>query len=158
MVDVSAAGSIDPGNSVQPEHLADAVVQIVEHGAKRLRRIGGGLLIEQLVRRGCTGPGGQLLGQILGQSHELLVVGDGGRLAQQLDHGPDAGLQVDRHPARRGFAVGAFVHRLLAGFAQQFDGRIFIAARLLQGLFAVHHGQARPLAQGFHRCRRDIRH
>ena len=152
--------AVDPHDPRQLEHLADAVEHVVLLLRQRRAGLLGRRLLQQLLGRLAPGPGGQLLGQVVGQLDELLAVGHRRAFAAQLDHRADCPPR-SRHRRRSGRPRS----RGPAGFpsscpllAQPVDRRVLVAAGLLQGLLAVHHGQAGPLAQRLDRRRGNLCH
>src|SRR6266436_2112874 len=103
---------------------------------------------------------GDLHGDVLHQRLELLVAGREVRLAVDLDQHADLAAQVDVRPHRAlcGAAAGLLPRRGQALLPQPGDRLLDVAARLQQGLLAVHHPRAGLLAQVLHHRRRHFRH
>ncbi len=90
VMDVAAVRTVDPHDPLELEHLADAVVQVVELLPQRCDPSWPGEgWSSRCVGRSRAGTRGKLLGQVVGQCHELLVVGHRGAFAAQLDHCAD---------------------------------------------------------------------
>ena len=87
------------------------------------------------------------LGDSVGESEEVLVLGDEVGFAVDLDqHGLAAGLR--HHDATfGGDAIGLLVSLGQALLAQPFDRRVHVAVVLGKCLFALHHAGAGTLAQ-----------
>src|SRR5712664_1850053 len=103
---------------------------------------------------------GDLHGDVLHQRLELLVAGREVRLAVDLDQHADLAAQVDVRPHRAlcGAAAGLLPRRGQALLPQPGDRLLDVAARLQQGLLAVHHPRAGLLAQVLHHRRCHFRH
>ena len=114
------------------------------------RRLAGRRLGQQLLGRRRAGARGQLLGQVVGQLHELLVGRPPGR-SRNAGRPSRRRWPSGRRRRRSGRTVVArparFSIDLRARLAQQLDRLVRVAAGLLQGLLAVHHGQAGLLAK-----------
>ena len=141
---IAAATAVDPHDPLDLEHLADLVVQVVKLLFQRGRRpcsaTAGPTAPRAMARAGARG---QLLGQVGGQLHEVLVAGHRGAFAAEVDHRADIGVgaDVDGDTAGSRGPAGPFLHQLGPRFAKQFDGLVDVAVGLLQGLLAVHHGR-----------------
>jgi hypothetical protein len=90
-----------------------------------------------------------LLCHILGELNEFLVFGHRGRLATQFNHGANGRIEigVDREPAFGRFPILTDCLGLNALLPQRFNGGFFVSLRFLKCSLAVHHRQARTIAQ-----------
>ena len=117
---------------------------------QRLARLAGRRLGEQLLGRGGARAGGQLLGQVVGQLRRTPSLAATGALSHRsstIAPTPLVPIGMQTDPAERGLAPDAALLHLDAVLAQPLDGRLLVAAGVLQGLLAVHHRQAGLLAQ-----------
>ena len=157
---IPAARGINANQPRQVKHLANSVRDFVALLSQRDPRMAGRGLTPQRIRRLRTWPRCQLRDQVVGKLAELLMIGNRRRFTLQLDHPTHAGIDAaeERDPAGLGRPTKACCHGLLALFAQVSDGRRLVAVSLLQGPFALHHGQLRLVTQVFDRCGGDLRH
>ena len=154
VVGVAAAGCVDPADPGEVEHLAHPVEEVVFEFAERLVGMGLALLGQQVGRGLRPGPEGQRLGDVIGEILEIVAVRDRGALALELDHRADTlrGIGVDGKPAGRHLAVGPHRLGLDPLLAQPLHGLLRVAAAFLERLLALHHREARLVAEGHH-CR-----
>ena len=155
MVGIAAARCVDPADPRQFKHFPHAIEEVVLQFAQRAVGMGQALLRQQIVRRLGARAKGQRFGDV---SHEVLEVGaagHGGALALHFDHGTNTLGQVgvDSQAAGGSLTIGTHRLRLHTLLPQPIDGLVGVAATCLQGLLALHHRQARLVAEGHHgRC------
>src|SRR5438132_2177486 len=103
---------------------------------------------------------GDLHRDVLHQRLELLVPGSEVRLAIDLHQHADLAAEVDvrAHRAFGGAAAGLLPCGGQALLPQPGDRLLDVAARLQQGLLAIHHSRAGLLAQLLHHRRSHFRH
>ncbi len=94
---------------------------------------------------------------LLGKRAELLVLRDGLGLAADRDDRPTFSCTRSR-PALGRLATGTLRRRRHAFLAQQLDGFVEVAVRLLERALAVHHPRARRIAELLHHRGGDLGH
>src|SRR5215204_344451 len=101
--------------------------------------------------------GGDVERDVAGEGHEVVVAGDEVGVAVDLDEHADLGVAVDVGLDR---ALGGLAAAHLLGLdaeadAQQLHGLVEVAVGLLEGLLALHHPRARPVAELLDQLGRD---
>src|SRR5580693_2025316 len=96
--------------------------------------------------------GRDLYRHLVGEAHEVVVLGDEVGVAVDLDQHAHlrARVHVRLHRALRGRALAQILDFLALLHAQDLDRLLDVSLRLRQRLLAVHHPRARALAQRLH--------
>ena len=149
LVDLPIPGNDDSIRSIElvAARLADAILEGKAETAVETQAAAEGA-------EGGEGAEGQSLGDVVGEVLEVGAAGHRRALALDLDDGADALGRVGVHgqPATGGLAVGPHGLRLDPLLAQPLHGLLRVAAAFLERLLALHHREARLVAEGHH-CR-----
>src|SRR6202035_5769820 len=121
---------------------------LVDAGLRIALLVGNVLAADVGNRRG----GGDLHGDLAGEGDEIVVLGDEDRVAVHLHQHPDLGsrVHIGLHGALRGGPLAGMLDLLPLPDPEDLDGLLDIPLRLGEGLLAVHHARARPVAQGLY--------
>jgi hypothetical protein len=111
-----------------------------------------------VIASGGFAPGGDRVGQRLGQCDEVGGLGDEVGLALELDQAHGVVVGGDGDGALGVLTVGAVVGLAQAPLAQQLLGALGVAVGLLEGLLGVHHPCASGLAQGLYILGGEVGH
>ena len=126
------------------------LIQVVELLLERGRRLAGRRLGEQLLGRGRARARWPVAAaRSLASCTNCSLAATGALSQRRSIIAPDLAVRrhVDGDAAGRGGPAGPLLHHLRARLAEQFDRLVGVAAGVLQGLLAVHHGQTGPFAQ-----------
>ena len=99
-------------------------------------------------------------GDVLGEGDEVVVAGDEVGLAVDLDEGADLGVRVDVRLDRSlgGGPLAAILDPLALLDAEDLDRLVDVSVGLGQGLLAIHHSGAGPVAEGLDLGSLDLAH
>ena len=154
--DATHAGGFELQDTGDLEVLADLehlIVQVVVH-------LAGLVGVVSLIEETIDAIGGGLAHEFLGESDEVLVLGDEVGFAVQFEErrGATVGGDLNSEDALAGLAVSLLVARGDSLDAEDFDGLLVVAIGFNEGLLAIHQTRTGTLAQIVDRLSGDSGH